>query len=144
MVEMASQISTTNISVQGRTHVVQYMIGTSRKSGLACGLVLWVTVQQVSHILAQCLTGNVDWDFLLNGLPQVLELVPLAVRVWFMHDGAPAHFSRPVQDVLNNAYHDKWVGRARLVAWSPHCPILSPSDFYLQGHLNIPSVFISN
>jgi hypothetical protein len=49
-----------------------------------------------SHILPQCLTGNVDRDFLLNGLPQVLELVPLAVRAWFMHDGAPARFSWPV------------------------------------------------
>lgn len=55
--------------------------------------------------MPQCLAGNVDRDFLLNGLPQVLELVPLAVRAWFMNDRAPARFSRPVQNVLNNAYH---------------------------------------
>jgi hypothetical protein len=96
-----------------------------------------------SHILPQCLTGNVDRDFLLNGLPQVLELVPLAVRAWYMRDGAPARFSRPVQDMLDNAYHDKWIGRAILVAWSARWPNLSPLDFYSQGHFTSPSVFSS-
>jgi len=35
-----------------------------------------------SHILPQFLTENVDRDFLLNGLPHVLENVALAVRAW--------------------------------------------------------------
>jgi len=43
MVERALQISTTSISMKGRTYVVQYMIGTSCRSGLVCELVLWVT-----------------------------------------------------------------------------------------------------
>jgi hypothetical protein len=32
-------------------------------------------------------------------------------RMWYMHGGAPAHFSRAVRDVLNNTYHDRWIGR---------------------------------
>jgi hypothetical protein len=28
-----------------------------------------------------------------------------------MHDGAPAHSSRAVRDVLNNTNHDRWPGR---------------------------------
>jgi hypothetical protein len=38
-----------------------------------------------------------------------------------MHGGAPAHFSRAVQYVLNNAYHDQWIGRGGPTAW-PRSP----------------------
>jgi hypothetical protein len=31
--------------------------------------------------------------------------------MWYMHDGAPAHSSRAVQDVLSNTYHYEWIGR---------------------------------
>jgi hypothetical protein len=36
-----------------------------------------------------------------------------------MHDGAPAHFSRAVRDVLNSSYHDRWTGRGGPTAWPP-------------------------
>jgi len=39
----------------------------------------------------------------------------LAARAW-MHDRVLAHFSQPVQDVLNNIYHDKWIGSVGPVA----------------------------
>jgi hypothetical protein len=48
-------------------------------------------------------TGNHYRDFLLYDLPKLLEDVPL----WYMHDGASAHFSRAVRDVLNNTYNDQ-------------------------------------
>jgi hypothetical protein len=55
------------------------------------------------NILPHRLTGNHYRDFLLRDLPKLLEDVPLAVRaqMWYIHDGAPAHFSRAVRDVLN-------------------------------------------
>jgi hypothetical protein len=55
------------------------------------------------HVLPHRLTGNHYRDFLVHDLPKLLEDVPLAVRarMWYMHDGAPAHFSRAVRDVLN-------------------------------------------
>jgi hypothetical protein len=34
----------------------------------------------------------------------------LAIREWFMHNRCQVHFSQPVQDVLNNTYHYKWIG----------------------------------
>jgi hypothetical protein len=51
------------------------------------------------NVLPHRLTGNHYRD----ELPELLEDVPLAVRarMWYMHDGAPAHFSRAVRDVLN-------------------------------------------
>jgi hypothetical protein len=51
------------------------------------------------HVLTYRLTGNHYRD----DLPKLLEDVLLAVRtrMWYMHDGDPAHFSRAVRDVLN-------------------------------------------
>jgi hypothetical protein len=57
------------------------------------------------HVLPQRITCNIYRYFLLNGLPRPLENVPSAVRARFMHDGAPAHCSQPVRDVLNNTCH---------------------------------------
>jgi hypothetical protein len=56
--------------------------------------------------------------------------------MWYMHDCAPAHFSRSLQDVLNNTYHDVWIGRGGPTAWPPRSPDFNPLDFYLWGHLN--------
>jgi hypothetical protein len=60
------------------------------------------------HVLPHRLIGNHCQDFLLHDLPKLLEDVPLAIRarMWYMHDGAPAHFSHAVRDVLNNTCHD--------------------------------------
>jgi hypothetical protein len=53
------------------------------------------------HVLPHRLTGNHYRDFLLYDTPKLLEDVPLAVRarMWYMYDGAPAHFSPVVRDV---------------------------------------------
>jgi hypothetical protein len=61
------------------------------------------------HVLPHQLTGNHYRDFLLHDLPKLPEDVPLAVRtrLWYLHDDDPAHFSRAVQDVLVNTYHDR-------------------------------------
>jgi hypothetical protein len=29
--------------------------------------------------------------------------------MWYMHYGAPAHFSHAVRDVLSKTYHDRWI-----------------------------------
>jgi hypothetical protein len=52
-----------------------------------------------------------------------------------MHDGAPAHFSRAVRDVLSNTYHGRWIGRGGPTAWPPRLSDLNSPDFYLWGHL---------
>jgi hypothetical protein len=89
------------------------------------------------HISPRRLTGNHYRNFLLHDLPKLLEDVPLAVRarMWHIRDGAPVHFSRAVRDVLNNTYHDRWIGRGGPSAWPPRSPELNPPDFYLWGHL---------
>jgi hypothetical protein len=46
-----------------------------------------------------------------------------------IHDGAHAHFSRAVRDVINNIYHARWTGRGGPTAWPPCL------NLYLWGHL---------
>ena len=55
--------------------------------------------------------------------------------MWFMHDGAPAHFSLSVRDALAGIYHDRWIGRGGPVPWPARSSYLNPLDFYLWGHL---------
>jgi hypothetical protein len=56
--------------------------------------------------------------------------------MWYMLDGAPAHFSRAVRDVFSNTYHDRWIGRGG-PTWPPNLLDLYPLGFYLWGHLKI-------
>jgi hypothetical protein len=46
-------------------------------------------------------------------------------------DGAPAHFSRAVRDVLRNTCHDRGIGRGGPTGWPPRSPDLNALDFYL-------------
>jgi hypothetical protein len=62
------------------------------------------------------------------------ETFDLWVIAEWMHDGAPAHFSHAVRDVLSNTYHNRWIGRG-LTAWPPRLPDVNPLDFYLWGQL---------
>jgi transposase len=89
------------------------------------------------HVLPHRLTGNHYRYFLLHDLPKLLRYVPVAVRarLWYMHDGAPAHFSRAVRDVLSSTNHDQWLGRGAPTAGPPCSPDLNPLDFYLWGHV---------
>ena len=90
------------------------------------------------YVLPACITGAVFRDFIQNTLPDLLhEDVPLQIRqnMWFMHDGAPAHFSLIVPDTLAGIYHDRWIGRGGPVPWPARSPDLNPLDFYLWGHL---------
>jgi hypothetical protein len=82
------------------------------------------------HVWPHRPTGNHYQDFLLHDLPKLLEGVPLEVRVrtWYMHDGAPKHFSRAVRVVLNNTYHHRRIGRGGPTAWPPRSADLNSLD----------------
>lgn len=75
--------------------------------------------------------------FLREELGPFLENVPLIIRqnMYFLHDGAPAHFSRVARDRLNRNYDQRWIGRGGPVAWSPRSPDINPLDFYLWGYV---------
>ena len=76
-------------------------------------------------------------NFIREILPEMLENVPLKVRqrLWFQHDGAPAHFDLDVREYLNNVYPNSWIGRGGPVEWPPSSPDLTPMDFFIWGEM---------
>lgn len=83
------------------------------------------------------LNGNNYLIFLQETLPTLLEDLPLLLRqnMWFMHDGAPPHFSLAVRQYLSTRYPNRWIGRGNdaPVKWPPRSPDLTPCDFFLWG-----------
>jgi hypothetical protein len=56
---------------------------------------------------------------------------PLAATTqkWYMHDGAPIHFSHAVQDAVNNTYHDQRISTEGPNAWTLILPDLNSLYF---------------
>jgi len=83
------------------------------------------------------LRGQTYADFLENNLPGLLEDVPLRLRetLIFQHDGAPAHYSRRVREILNTRFPDKWMGRGGPIIWPARSPDLNVLDYFVWGHV---------
>lgn len=89
------------------------------------------------HFLPPRLNGDTYSQFLREDLPVLLDAIPLRVRMemWFMHDGAPAHFSIRARQFLNEVYPNRWIGRGGPQFWPARSPDLNPLDFSIWGHL---------
>jgi hypothetical protein len=89
------------------------------------------------HFFPRVLNGETYANFLENALPVLLEEIPLAQRrnILYQHDGAPAHYSRIVRDILNLQFPNRWIGRGGPTAWPPRSPDLNPIDFWVWGYL---------
>jgi hypothetical protein len=89
------------------------------------------------YILPSRLTGNVYRIFLEEVLPGLLENVPLDIRrrMWFQHDGAPAHFHIGVRDYINARFPHRWIGRNGPVSWPARSPDMTPLDLFFWGHM---------
>jgi hypothetical protein len=111
-------------------------VGIKSASASAFGLVSSGTLSW-ARLLPDRLTVQRYRDFLETVLPGLFEDVPLVVRqkLWFQHDGAPAHCGKDVRQWLNATYPGRWIGRGRPIAWPPRSPALTPMDFFLRGHL---------
>ena len=61
----------------------------------------------------------------------IFDDMPLQTRLdaYFMHDGAPAHYSIEVRNYLNETLDNKWIGRGGPVPWPPRSPDLNPLGF---------------
>lgn len=54
---------------------------------------------------------------------------------WYQLDGAPAHCGAEIENFLNNAFEDRWIGRFGPWRWPPRSPDLTPLDFFLWGYI---------
>ena len=72
------------------------------------------------------LTGTKYVDFLSTRLREILEQVPVDIRLGmrFMHDGVPPHFSLVARQFFNRHFANKWIG-----CGGPICMACSFSGF---------------
>ncbi|KAJ4445999.1 hypothetical protein ANN_12685 [Periplaneta americana] len=89
------------------------------------------------RVLPLQLKGEIYRAFLERELHCLLHDIPLATRVnlWFMLDGAPAHYCRNVRAFLNASYPDQRIGHADPTPWPARSPDINPLNFYLWGRL---------
>lgn len=83
------------------------------------------------------LTGQKYLNFLQNEFWNLFDDVPLQTRrnLWFMHDGAPPHFSLDVRHHLNRKFPNRWIGRGGPVQWPSRSGDINPMDFFFWGYL---------
>ena len=67
-------------------------------------------------------------DFIIQEINQMNK-----DHVIFMQDGAPPHYANFVQDLLNNSFPGRWIGRRGPYDWPACSPDLIPCDFFLWG-----------
>ncbi|XP_026830318.1 uncharacterized protein LOC113563195, partial [Ooceraea biroi] len=87
------------------------------------------------YFLPPRLNGQVYAAFLENQLPLLLEDVPLDVRgkLIYQHDGAPAHYSRQVRNILDARFPKRWIGRGGPITWPARSPDLNVLDYFVWG-----------
>ncbi|KAJ4449999.1 hypothetical protein ANN_01406 [Periplaneta americana] len=89
------------------------------------------------HVLVNRLTGQAYTNFLENTIPHVLEDTPLINRqhIHFLHDGAPAHFSRTARRYLDRRFPDRWMDRrgAQYTGARPADGVQSRAEQQLQS-----------
>ncbi|XP_018575996.1 farnesol dehydrogenase-like [Anoplophora glabripennis] len=104
-------------------------------------IVLWVGIcgdyLTGPYFLHKRLNGHNYRHILEEGLPGLMEVVPISVRnrLWFMHDGAPAYFSALAHEYLNQNYNNRWKGHGGPQSWPPRSPDLNALDYFPWGHL---------
>lgn len=71
------------------------------------------------HFLSASLTSQDYYDVLRKEIPDILRNTPEKerTRVWFMHDGATAHYDKSVKNLLNDNFPNKWIGKGGSVTW---------------------------
>ena len=55
------------------------------------------------------------------------------ISIWYPLYGAPAHFTLPVSQRLDQHFPGRWIGKGSPVAWPARYPDLTPLDFFHLG-----------
>lgn len=107
--------------------------------------------EKVSVWMGMCgngrLVGPIFYENIMNGdrylniiqeiiIPELHQIYPNRFnRLWWIQDGAPAHRSRAVQELLHDNFNNRIVALNQPIEWPPRSPDLTPCDFFLWGHL---------
>ena len=110
---------------------------TMKKSQSRPRLTVWcgMTSEQVTgpFVMRDTMNGERYLNMLQEKVWPIVSSWDNSDRLIFMQDGAPPHFSRDVQEWLNNNFTGRWIGRRGAIDWPARSPDLTPCDFFLWG-----------
>lgn len=86
-------------------------------------------------IIEGSLTGHKYLSLLQDQIIPEIRRVANIDEVWLQQDGCPAHFVRPVTNLLDETFPNRWIGRGGPICWPPRSPDLSPNDFFLWPYI---------
>ena len=95
------------------------------------GVMVWAAISSEGICGPHFFDENVNAENYLLFLQQ--HVFPIAARdrgIWFMQDGAPAHFARKVREQLDKSFKNRWIGRRGAIEWAPRSCDLTPCDFF--------------
>lgn len=76
--------------------------------------------------LPATLNGHDYLNFLQHSLFDLLDDVPInRAGMWYLQNGAPAHYTLAVRNHLNNVFSHRWIGRGSEHPWPPRSPDLN-------------------
>jgi hypothetical protein len=113
----------------------KYCVDTSSGSTLMCEQGLLVNVWQARmfcHIGLQAPTTEISSHMMWQSYRKMYHWQSTNVVHAWLCSGT---FSHAARDVLNNTYHDRWIGRGGPTAWPTSSPDLFPPVLYLWGSL---------
>ena len=58
-------------------------------------------------------------------------------KMFYMHDGAPAHYAKLIRAFLDDKFRNQWIGRRRSIEWPARSPDLISADLFLWGFLKV-------
>ena len=84
--------------------------------------------------------GNVNgesyFDMLIDKIFPALIAWPNFEELVLVQDGAPAHWSVRVRNLLDVVFPNRWIGRdSGFICWPPRSPDLTPMDFYVWSDI---------
>ena len=61
--------------------------------------------------------------------------LPEKDSMFFMQDGTAPHNARGVREWLERKFQERLIGRRGPIEWPARSPDLTPTDFFLRGHI---------
>ena len=97
---------------------------------------IWAMVSYRHGIIHHVFTGSVNGENYAHLLETVVfPFLRRKRNCIYQQDGAPAHWSLAVRNLLNTHLPNRWIGRDGPIKWPPRSPDLSVNDFWLWGYV---------
>ena len=103
------------------------------------GLIVWAGIWSQGVIrpffFESTVTGQSYLSLLNNYFYPLFRRLPDNNSMIFMRDGASPHYACQVREWLEQKFPARWIGRRGPIDWPARSPDLTPTDFFLWGHL---------